>query len=127
MVDYQKNDTEPPEFQGKTKFLAMFVFPQLERRKTNSKAGKTGMSKRWQNDVNNDVINAVDNDVNKHVNTQDKNIDKNIDIDLDKTTPRTGETASYRRARSAPQRKEKGQKTYDLEDFFQAALERTYD
>ena len=86
------------------------------------------MARRWQNDVNNDVNNTVNNSDNKHVTTQDKNKDK--DIDVDKTTPRTSETASERRARSAPPQKKKGkeitkgEKSYDLEDFFQAAFER---
>ena len=130
MVEYQKNDVEPPEFQGKAKFLAMFVFPQLQRRKISSKAGKSGMSRRWQNDVNNDVNNTVNNSDNKHVTTQDQDQNKDKNIDIDKTTPRASETASERRARSAPPQKKKvkeitrGEKSYDLEDFFQAALER---
>ena len=90
------------------------------------------MARLLKNYVINSVNNIADSIVISIADTQDIDIDKDIDVDLDldKTTPRASETASERRARSAPLKKEKGkeitkgEKSYDLEDFFQAALER---
>ncbi|MCQ2355000.1 MAG: DUF6291 domain-containing protein [Clostridia bacterium] len=33
MIDYQRDGTEPPEFEGVANVIGLFVFPQLERRK----------------------------------------------------------------------------------------------
>ena len=71
MVDYAKDDTEPPKFDGSTGIAAMFIFPALRRSKESAEAGRKGMAKRWA--VNNGVNNVADNESITQDNTiQDK-------------------------------------------------------
>lgn len=88
MIEYQQNGTPPPEYDGTLGIVASFVFPQLERRKACSEAGRAGMSKRWDKGVNNGVNNTL---INKSI-TQDKTKtrhrqDKDIRQDIDTSTP----------------------------------------
>lgn len=86
MIEYQQNGTPPPEYEGTLGIVASFVFPQLERRKACSEAGRAGMSKRWDKGANNGVNNTL---INKSI-TQDKTRhrqDKDIRQDIDTSTP----------------------------------------
>ena len=84
MIEYQQNGTPPPEYEGTLGIVASFVFPQLERRKACSEAGRAGMSKRWDKGANNGVNNTL---INKSI-TQDKTKTRHRqDKDIDTSTP----------------------------------------
>ncbi len=83
MLNFQRDGTQPPEFNGTVGIIADFVFPQLERRLANSKGGKIGMAKRYENakkDIENSIVN---NGLNKSLNN--KLLTQRQDKDLDKT------------------------------------------
>ncbi len=42
MLRFQAYDSKPPSFKGTAGIVAQFVFPQLERAKTNSENGRKG-------------------------------------------------------------------------------------
>ncbi len=88
MIDYQENDVPPPSFSGALGIISAFVFPQLERRKLCSKAGKAGMQKRWKENAASPPFVGVNNDVNNKTIAQDKDKDKDKDIDIDEDNAR---------------------------------------
>lgn len=46
MLKYQRDGVEPPQFTGKAEIAAMFLFPQISRRKYCMESGKKGGAKR---------------------------------------------------------------------------------
>ena len=84
MFDYQKDGTQPPNFDGNAALIADFVFPQLERRSQRQKAGRESVLKRWNNEG------AQKNDSNLIATYKQPNsnlIHKDIDKDIDKDIP----------------------------------------
>ena len=65
--------------------LAEFVFPQMERRRKASEAGKKGMQSRYSNIVNNDVNSSITSGADSGLVTID--LDKDKDKDKDDISP----------------------------------------
>ena len=86
MFDFQKNGTEPPEFNGASSLIADFVFPQLDRRLQKQKEGRENAEKRWGKEdtqsTNSDRIGT-----HKQSNTNLIHKDKTEDKDKTSVTP----------------------------------------
>ena len=86
MFDFQKNGTEPPEFNGASSLIADFVFPQLDRRLQKQQEGRENAEKRWnKEDTQSTKSDLLDThkQPNDHLMHKDKTKDKTKDENID--------------------------------------------
>ena len=116
----QINNIPPPEFTGSSKIVATMVFPCIERRKAQSEFGRAGVaarlfkSKNAENSVSSDLGDPANHPAS-HPANQSKEKKNKIEYSYNKAKPSKAD---------APAAKESS--SFDLDDFFEAAVRRTF-
>ena len=116
LYNAQINNIPPPEFTGRSKIVATMIFPCIERRKKQSEHGLASAAARLakKKQSNTDASISVANGVTNSVANQSKEKKNRIEYSYNK---------AERRGADAPAAKEAS--SFDLDDFFEAAVRRS--
>ena len=108
----QINNIPPPEFTGRSKIVATIIFPCIERRKSQSERGYLGAVARYAKDKEKQLLSSTS--ANGTANSQNKEKKSKIEYSYTKAKPSKADAPAAKDSTS-----------FDLDDFFEAAVRRS--